>query len=45
MIEKECKPYTVGKTLVKPYATEMARIVLGRESEKKTKKFLIEMIL
>ena len=38
MIAKECKPYTIGETLVKPCATEMARIVLGRESEKKIKK-------
>ena len=34
MIAKECKPYTIDKTLVKPCATEMARIVLGHESEK-----------
>ena len=37
MIAKECKPYTIGETLVKPCATEMARIVLGYESEKKMK--------
>ena len=35
MIAKECKPYTIGETLIKPCATEMARIVLGPESEKK----------
>ena len=37
MIAKKCKPYTIGETLVKPCATEMARIVLGRESDKKLK--------
>ena len=37
MIAKECKPYTIGETLIKPCATEMARIVLGPESEKKLK--------
>ena len=37
MIAKECKPYTIGETLVKPCATKMARIVLGHESEKKLK--------
>ena len=41
IIAKECKPYTIGETLIKPRATEMARIVLGPESEKK----LIEISL
>ena len=36
MIAKECKPYIIGKTLIKSCATEMAKIVLGLESEKKT---------
>ena len=36
IIAKECKPYTIGETLIKPCATEMVRIVLGHESEKKT---------
>ena len=35
MIAKECKPYTIVETLIKPCATEMARIVLGPKSEKK----------
>ena len=35
IIEKQIKPYTIGDTLIKPYALEMARIVLGQESEKK----------
>ena len=38
MIAKECKPYIFGETLIKSCATEMARIVLGPESEIKTKK-------
>ena len=37
IIAKECKPYTIGETLIKPCATEMVRIVLGHESEKKLK--------
>ena len=38
MIAKECKSYIIGETLIKPCATEMARIVLGPESEIKTTK-------
>ena len=34
MIAKKCKPCTIGETHVKPFATELARIVLGHESEK-----------
>ena len=33
MIAKQCKPYAIGETLIKPYASEMARIVLGEESK------------
>ena len=33
MIAKQCKPYTIGETLMKPCASKMARIVLGEESE------------
>ena len=35
IIAKQIKRYTIGGTLVKPCALEMARIVLGQESEKK----------
>ena len=35
MITKQCKLYTIGKTLIKPCASEMARIVLGEESKMK----------
>ena len=35
IIAKQIKPFTIGETLVKPYALEMARLVLGQESEKK----------
>ena len=32
---KQIKLYTIGETLVKPCTLEMARVVLGQESEKK----------
>ena len=35
IIAKQIKPYTIGETLVKPCALEMARSVLGQKSEKK----------
>ena len=35
IIAKQIKLYTIGETLVKPCALEMARIILGQESEKK----------
>ena len=38
MIAKECRPYTIGETLVKPCATEMVRIVLGVLAAKVKKK-------
>ena len=33
MIAKQCKPYTIGETLIKPCASKMARIVLGEVSK------------
>ena len=33
MIAKQCKPYINGETLIKPCASEMARIVLGEENK------------
>ena len=33
MIAKQCKPYANGEILIKPYASEMDRIVLGEESK------------
>ena len=35
IIAKQIKPYTIGETLVKPCALEMAKIALGQKSEKK----------
>ena len=35
MIATKCKPYTIGDTLIKPCASEMARTVLGEESKMK----------
>ena len=33
MIAKQCKPCTIGETLVKSYPSEMTRIVLGEENK------------
>ena len=33
MIAKQCKPYTIGETLIKPSASEMTRIVFGKENK------------
>ena len=41
MIAKQCKPYTIGKTPIKPCASEMARIVHGEESKKKLQQILL----
>ena len=35
IIAKQIKPYSIDETLAKPCALEMARLVLGQESEKK----------
>ena len=35
MIAKQCKLYTIGETLIKPCASKMAGIVLGKESKMK----------
>ena len=35
MIAKQCKPYTIGETLIKPCAAKTARIVVGEESKMK----------
>ena len=38
IIAKQIKPYTIGKTLVKPCALKIAEIVFAQESEKELRK-------
>ena len=41
MIAKQCKPYTFCEALIKLCASEMARIVLGKESKIKLQQTLL----
>ncbi|KAK8389755.1 hypothetical protein O3P69_009033 [Scylla paramamosain] len=44
-IAKSKKPYTIGEELIKPCALEMAKIVLGKEAEKKLQQVSLSNVI